>query len=196
MPTFDELRDQVRDAFTRTRENDLHARLHADHAELAKLLDELLGSRDYEPAMRDDIRDQIVVGATAHAVAEEEIVYDFLKQNASTRGNVEHAFREHAELDRLVVALQGMDTRDPGLEQVAEDLKRALQHHVHEEENVLLPRAEEAIGRDRLARLIPPFNSRRSQLQEELDRTEGWLDDPTSQTGAEKDRLGEAISQF
>jgi hemerythrin superfamily protein len=189
VPNFDKIKEDAREMLTgSTPENDLRARLHADHNEVGKLIDELLASGDYEVAMRDDIRDQIVLGLTVHAQAEEEVVYDYLKQNMAVRDKVDHAFTEHAEIDRLLQQLKACDCADPGMTELVQELKQTVMHHVHDEENELLPKAEERIGKETLARLIPKFNSRKVQIQQELERTAlpRMADNP----------LGETSSQF
>ncbi|MEQ1504918.1 MAG: hemerythrin domain-containing protein [Myxococcota bacterium] len=177
---FDKLKEGLRETLTgSTPENDLRARLHADHAEVSRLIDELLASGAYEVSMREDLRDQIVVGLTAHAHAEEEVVYDFLKVQPQTRTRTEHAIREHAEIEHLVTELASYDCSDPALTDLVTELKRVVTHHVHDEENELLPNAERDLGAPVLARLIPAFNARKMVLMarsEAVQRRRGGLD--------------------
>jgi hypothetical protein len=196
MATFDKLKEDAREVLTgSTVENDLRARLHADHNEVGTLMDELLGSGEYEVAMREDIRDQIVVGLTVHAKAEEEVVYDYLRQNMATRDKVRHAFTEHADIDRLVSQLKVLDCEDPGMTQLVEELKQTVLHHVHDEENELLPKAEQELGREKLALLIPKFNSRKVQLRAELESAR-LFDDSRIPRSEPENELGETSSQF
>jgi hemerythrin superfamily protein len=168
---FDKMKEDVREALTNsTPENDLRARLHADHTEVSKLIDELLATDDYEIAMREDLRDQIVIGLMAHARAEEEVVYDFLAQQATTQADTQHAFTEHEEIDRLMAVIKRLDGGDSNLDLVVQQLKETVQHHVHDEETKLLPKAERDIGQERLAALIPMFNTRKASLVAELEQ--------------------------
>ena len=169
---FDKLKEDLRETLTgSTPENDLRARLHADHGEVAKLIDELLATGDYEIAMREDLRNQIVVGLTAHARAEEEVVYTWLQQDATTESDTRHAWREHDEIDQALAAVKAADAGDPSLKEKVEALKSVVTHHVHDEENELLPKAETRFGQAQLAQLIAPFNSRKTELMQELDTT-------------------------
>lgn len=196
---FDNIKENIRETLTgRTPENDLRARLHADHAEVSTLLDELLASEDYEIALREDIRDQIVVGLTSHAKAEEEVVYSWLAKEAATRSKTQHATREHAEIDRLVHLLKTSDVGDANFLELATELKGTVGHHVQEEENDLLPRAEQDLGTDQLAQLIPQFNARRAELVRELELEADAADTDTLRSpGRDLDNpLGESDSRF
>jgi hemerythrin superfamily protein len=167
---FDKLKEDVRETLTGSNtRNDLRARLHADHSEVSALIGELLATEEHEFAMRKDIRDQIVVGLSSHAKAEEEVVYSQLAQAPSTNGKTQHAYREHAEIDRLVHQLKVADVSDPNLNELVRELQQSVEHHVREEENDLLPRAETEIGQAALAALIPQFNARKAELVQQLE---------------------------
>jgi hemerythrin superfamily protein len=166
---FDEMKEGIREVLTnRTPENDLRARLHADHVEIARLIDELLATEEYEISMREDLRDRIVMDLTVHARAEEEVVYDFLAQHPATQAGTQQAFHEHDEMDRLLALLDRMDGSDVNLELIVDQLKEAVQRHVHEEETELLPTGEQEIGQERLAQLIPLFNARKASVGAEM----------------------------
>lgn len=196
---FDKIKEDIRESLTgSTPENDLRARLHADHTEVARLMDELLATEDYEIALREDIRDQIVVGLTSHSKAEEEIVYPRLQQYPATKPLTQEAITEHHAIDRVLQTLKEMDVGDPGLSQVVEDLKAKVQHHVREEENELLPKAEKEFGQAELARLIPEFNARKAELVVDLELDAATAELGTRGTGrVDRDNpLAESDSRF
>jgi hemerythrin superfamily protein len=197
---FDKIKEDIRESLTgSTPENDLRARLHADHSEVAKLIDELLASEDYELALREDIREQIVVGLTSHSKAEEEIVYSRLQQYPATQRLTQEAIVEHDGIDRVLQTLKEMDVGDPGLSQVVEDLKAKVQHHVVEEENKLIPQAEKEFGQTELARMIPQFNARKAELMVDLELESALADDLGTRGAGRIDRdnpLAESDSRF
>ena len=196
---FDNIKENIRETLTgRTPENDLRARLHADHTEVSTLIDELISSEDYEIALREDIRDQIVIGLTSHARAEEEVVYSWLAKDAATRSKTQHAIREHNDIDRLVHLLKTTDVGDLNFIELAKELKGTVGHHVQEEENDLLPKAEKEIGQDQLALLIPQFNARRTELMVELQLEADAADSETFRSPGRdlENPLGESDSRF
>jgi len=162
---LDKLREDVREAVTgATPENDLRARLHADHDEIARLLGQLGSTTDADIAERTDVRAQIHAALTAHARAEEEVVYRRVEARSEMRSDTDHAFGEHGKIDAALASLMGTDPADPEFADAVAELKRIVTHHVHDEENELLPKAEQLLGRETLAALIPAFNDRKRTL--------------------------------
>lgn len=148
--------------------HDLRTRLHADHREVARLIDELLVTEDFEIVMRERLRDQIAVDLLATARAEEEVVYDFLAQHTAIQDELRIAFRQHEEICRLVALMQRMHGGDSHLDLVVEQLKESIQAHLHDKETVLLPEAEKTLGAERLGELGTLFYARRTALRAEL----------------------------
>jgi hemerythrin superfamily protein len=167
---FDKLKEDIRETLTGSNaQNDLRARLHADHNEVSTLIGEFLSTGEHELAMREDIRNQIVVGLTSHAKAEEEVVYSVLSHQPTTTGKTQHAVREHAQIDALVKQLKTADVGDTETNELVKELQQTVGHHVTEEENDLLPKAESQLGKDALAALIPQFNARKAELVQQLE---------------------------
>lgn len=162
---FDKMKEDLREAVTgATPDNDLRARLHADHAEVDRLIKELKGTDDHDIAMRADLRNEIVQALMVHARAEEEIVYDNLRSEPSLRTDITHADREHQDILRALASLEAVDCGDPAFLDAVDRLEDLVKHHVHEEETSVLPKAEERLGKEPLARLIQPFNERKREL--------------------------------
>src|SRR5262245_15113220 len=163
----DKIKEDVRELLTGSNvENDMRARLHADHDEIARITSELLAATD--PASQEQLRDQLVTGLTVHLRAEEDVVYNALSQRPATAGLTLHAYREHDDIERLVGELRLVDPGDPALRGCAERLRDSVTAHVHDEENEFLPQAERELGKEHLASLIPMFNARRVEIGQEL----------------------------
>lgn len=166
---FDKMKENLRETVTgSTPANDLRARLHADHVEVARLIDLLLSTDDVDVSMREDLKLQIIVQLTAHAKAEEEVVYTAFEQSHALRTQTDASFREHQDIDDLVRDLESLDGGDRALEVVLRSLKTTVEHHVHEEENNVLPRAEKELGQQVLVEMIPRFNQRKAELMDSL----------------------------
>ena len=166
---FDKIKEDVRELLTGSNvENDMRARLHADHDEVARLMSELLATRDHEIAMRDDLRDQLILALTVHLRAEEDVVYNALSQRPATAGLTLHSFREHDDIERVMGELRVFDAGDPGFRVCVSRLRDSVTTHVHDEENEFLPQAERELGKDHLASLIPMYNARKVEITQEL----------------------------
>jgi hemerythrin superfamily protein len=167
---FDKLKEGVRELLTGANaDNDLRARLYADHQEVSRLLTELRSTEDHEVDMRSDIRDQLMVALMAHARVEEEVVYERLKTTPLLRDLVQEAFRQHDDLDLSLDELARIDPGDPGFLEVVDRLEDLVTRHVQQEENVVLPRAEGVVGKTSLSNLIPIFNDRKRDLLQQLE---------------------------
>jgi len=166
---FDKIKEGVRELLTGSNaENDLRARLHADHQEVSRLIAELRSTEDHEVDMRSDIRDQLMVALMAHARIEEEVVYERLKTMPLLRDLVQEAYRQHDDLDLSLDELSRIDTGDPGFLEVVAKLEAEVTRHVQQEENTVLPHAEGVVGKTQLAHLIPVFNERKQDLLQQL----------------------------
>lgn len=166
---FEKMKEELREALTGSApDNDLRARLHADHAEVSRLIDELLATDDVDVSSRDDLKVQIIIQLTAHAKAEEEVVYTYLRQDEQLRAAVDDGVREHQEIDDALRDLETLDAGDQALEVVLRELKSSVDHHVQEEESEVLPRAERVFGQQALVALIPTFNQRRMEIMDNL----------------------------
>jgi hemerythrin-like domain-containing protein len=175
-----------------TPENDLRARLHSDHAEVARLIEALLATDEIDVSTREELKTQIIVQLTAHAKAEEEVVYATLELNGHLRAQADVAYREHEEIEDLLRDLETLDGGDGALSAVARTLQQAVTHHVHEEETSVLPNAERELGQPALAALIPRFNQRRTELMRSmLDQFAG-----TGPGYSRPNRLSESDSRF
>jgi len=121
-----------------------------------------------DPSSQQRLRDQLVTALTVHLRAEEEVVYDTLSQRPATAGLTLHSYREHDDIERLIGELRLVDPGDPALHGCVERLRDTVVAHVHDEEHEFLPQAERELGKEHLASLIPMFNARRAEIEQEL----------------------------
>ncbi len=80
-----------------------------------------------------------------HAALEEEIFYPAVKKEVDDGSMVQEAIEEHQTVKQLISELKGMDDEaDEEFESQFSQLVENVQHHVEEEENEMLPKAEES----------------------------------------------------
>jgi hemerythrin-like domain-containing protein len=144
--------------------DDLRARLHRDHVEIDQLMTELRATDDHDVAMRADLRNELVRALMVHTRAEEDVVYISLRTEPSLQTDVMHAERQHRDLLRALAEVEAADPSQPALLDALATLQDAVSHHVHEEENRVLPKAEARMGKEALADLIAPFEERKREL--------------------------------
>lgn len=133
-----------------------------DHVRFELLLRQLRDSS----SDRDGVRRAFAELHVAHATAEEEIVYPRLRRKqAITAHEQEHGEEEHAEGNEALLAvleLKGTDTQ--AFDDAVEELCKAINHHLAEEELSILNPAREDVGEQVRAELGVAFAQRRNQL--------------------------------
>lgn len=134
---------------------DIFSLLTQDHQNVARLLSAL-----YDSAMRGDLSErrqlfgQIKHELSVHAQVEEKHVYPVFQQAEQTSDAAAEALEEHRQVKTLLTALES-GPQDSGWVSKMLDLRKAVEHHVQEEEkelfvkgrNVLTPAEAEELGR-------------------------------------------------
>jgi hemerythrin superfamily protein len=119
------------------------AMLKADHRKVEALfreLDEAKGDR------KADIAETIARELTVHATLEEQLFYPAVAAVADDelRDLVLEAVLEHGSLKMLLGNLEDLDEDDDLFDPTLKVLKEYVQHHVREEEQEMMPKAERA----------------------------------------------------
>ena len=134
-----------------------------DHRRFEALLRDLRDST----SDRDAVRHAFATLHVAHAEAEEKYVYPKLRRkDAITEHEAEHGEEEHAEGHEALLAvleLKGTDTQ--AFDDAVEELAKAVNHHLTEEELTILNPAREEVGervRADLGERSPPSATARS----------------------------------
>ncbi len=122
-----------------------------DHEVLDGLLEQVRVARG--PA-QEEVLHRICRLVFTHAFAEESVLWPALRralpEGEKLTAQVE---REHQEITELVARLEASDPDDPERPQLLEDTIEVLRKDVRDEEDVLLPRLQEAVTRQELRRL-------------------------------------------
>ena len=142
-----------------------------DHRRFETLLRQLRDSS----SDRDAVRQAFAALHVAHAEAEERHVYPTLrKKRAITADEVEHGEEEHAEGHEALLAvleLKGTDTQ--AFDDAVEELAKAINHHLTEEELTILNPAREEVSDEAKAELGLKFaTERNAQIEADCGRIE------------------------
>jgi len=142
-----------------------------DHRRFETLLRQLRDSS----SDRDAVRQAFATLHVAHAEAEEKHVYPTLrKKRAITTDEVEHGEEEHAEGNQALLAvleLKGTDTQ--AFDDAVEELAKAVNHHLTEEElTILNPARDEVSDRARAELGLAFATERNAQIDADCGRIE------------------------
>ena len=99
---------------------------------------------DSSPAVKHALVSAVCLSVEIHAQCEEEIFYPAVRE--VDPAIVEKNVPEHDEMRRLIFTLRRMSADDPQYDNTFMSLMREIIHHVADEETILLPDAERALG--------------------------------------------------
>jgi uncharacterized membrane protein len=146
-----------------------------------------------QPAEQRSVVEHICHELEIHAKLEEDIFYPAVQARVHEDGPdlVEEAIKEHQEMKRLISQLQTDGLVDADYNKTVHQLMRGVQHHVREEEEEMLPRAEQQLG-DSLERLGTQMQQRKQELLAAMPAAgqpgQGTL--AQGKTAADKDSAG------
>lgn len=173
------------------RAKDAVALLTADHSKVKQLFSEYEKQQNIgDISFKADLALHICLQLTIHTTIEEEIFYPAIRTETGDRKMVEEAIQEHAEAKELIARIQGLAGDDPDLDGTVALLRRAIEHHVSEEESEMFPKARES-GAD-LTALFEQLQERKEQL--EHDMSAAPIRAGTREARGERSAIGQADS--
>ena len=123
------------------------AMIKEDHRQVESLYQDYQ-RLDGQPTEQRPVVERICHALEIHAKLEEDIFYPAVQARMREDGPdlVEEAIKEHREVKRLISQLQTGGLADTDYNKTVHQLMRGVQHHVREEEDEMLPRAEQQLG--------------------------------------------------
>lgn len=138
--------------------------LKSDHRRVEKLFArfEKLGER--ASATKLSIVKKLIQELDLHAMIEEEVVYPTIRQwLPDMDDNVLEAYEEHHLVKRTLRELENMTPDDELFDAKVCVLGEAVQHHVEEEEDEILPAMKKALGKDEMRELMKRMQAVKKQ---------------------------------
>jgi len=114
--------------------------LAEDHRIILSLLDRMTSSPDNAVFDRTQLLLRLKRRLSAHAVAEEDVVYPLLHGRAHEEDDTMHLYSEHAEMKMHLFTLEQMPKSDPRWRGIASELRDLIAGHVKQEEEVDFPK--------------------------------------------------------
>lgn len=145
--------------------NNIYDVLKKDHVEIISLLDELLTlsqDDDYSEVVIKQIEKNLI----PHARAEESVFYNSIRA-VSDNKDIMHSFKEHMEAEMLLRNLQMKDKTDMDWKETASKLKKALQHHIEEEEGKIFSEARKIFNEQEAVMMSKAFEELKGKVEDE-----------------------------
>ena len=141
---------------------DIYRCLKDDHGKqrgLSAGLLETSGDSEERQRLFEDLKKEI----EAHAAAEEETFYAELMSHPDGQERARHSVSEHKEAANLLEQLEDMDMASGAWLTKFKDLKKALDHHMEEEEEEVFALAQSLIDEKRAQELASDFERLKSK---------------------------------
>jgi hypothetical protein len=132
-------------------EQGIYQHVAADHRKVESLFDELASADDDVERMRE-LHVQLKREILLHTNVEDRVVYTPIEAHEQFAGTIEHSRDAHQDANALLLELDDLELGSPSFMDKAEELRQAIQTHVDEEEQEVLPAAfdvlDEAASRE------------------------------------------------
>lgn len=138
--------------------------LASDHRFFLDTLDAMAETADGATLRRNTLLLRLKRALTAHALAEEDVLYPLLHQQASGKEAAERLYREHAEIKMRLYAIEHAVADDASWREEVRGLRALLAAHARDEEETEFPRLREALSA-----------SAKSQVSSEMQREKEFV---------------------
>jgi hemerythrin superfamily protein len=117
-----------------------------DHRIILALLEDMEHSPDNATFSRMQKLLMVKRRLSAHALAEEDVIYPMLHDAAGAVSDVRHLYAEHAEIKMHLHALEMMAKNDPNWARRAGELRALVESHARQEEEIDFPKLRAALS--------------------------------------------------
>jgi len=141
---------------------DLWQAITDDHRKVEDIFEKL----DEGNGDREELIVQLRRELEAHTQGEEKAVYPELGKIGELKDLVDHSIEEHGEVRQLLQRLEEAED-DEEISDILDELQSAVQDHVEEEEEQLIPIAQKEIANDKAETMLRDFQSAKKAAQAE-----------------------------
>lgn len=133
--------------------------LKEDHRKVKGLFEEFKAA---DAKSRQRIADETLQDLEIHTQIEDSIVYPAIRVILDDEETVDEAVEEHHVVGLLIKELRKMKATEDGYQVKFKVLGELVEHHIEEEENEMLPEAEEGLDLEDLGRQAMQMKTRLS----------------------------------
>src|SRR5919202_1438777 len=138
--------------------------IRMDHTKVNTLFVEVQGTND--PQKIQEYFGQIYKDLSAHSAAEEQVVYPAVR---SYYQDTQELYSDQAELKQMLEQIKSLNPSDiANFKANVEQLMRAVQSHVQQEENEMFPKIRDNFSHEQEKQMATEFKTVKSQLQDQM----------------------------
>ena len=137
--------------------------IRADHAKTKTLFTEIASTED--PQKIQEYFGQLYKDLTAHALAEEEVVYPAVRSYYS---ETQELYDEQSEMKVVLDEIKAMSPSSSEFKDKVKHLQDITEEHIRQEENDVFAKIRENFSSAQSEQLATQFKSAKSQVQEKL----------------------------
>jgi len=137
--------------------------IRMDHAKVTTLFTELNGTED--PQKIQEYFGQLYKDLTAHAIAEEEVVYPAIRPYYA---ETQELYDEQSEMKALLEEIKAMAPSSSEFKVKANQLKNVVMDHVRQEENDVFAKIRANFSDQQSEQLATQFKSAKSKIQAKM----------------------------
>ena len=138
--------------------------LAMDHKKALAVFDHIEATDNSMVTRRNTLLTQLKRMIAAHSLAEEDIVYPMLCDDAHRREEALKLYRDHAEIKVKLFELEVKPKNDPSWISDLRALRQIFAAHAHEEETIEFPRLRAALDESRRVNLLGKVSREKSLL--------------------------------
>lgn len=148
------------------RAKDILSLIEAEHRQVEQLFAEI---ETAENTKLYDYFNQIYKALNLHTRAEELVFYSAMQEYEETRKYIQEASEEHEEANALLEELKLLKPTDSEFKTKMSDLKKAVQHHVEEEESEIFSAVRKCMNQEQLTQLGQEFQEAKAKIEEDVE---------------------------
>lgn len=142
---------------------DIYSLIKQDHQRVTDLFG-LLDAIEITAAERTRLFRTLKQELTVHKEAEENTFYAALSDVPEISDRIEESLEEHVDIEELLEELDDLDSESDEFFAQLRELKEEVEHHLEEEENVIIPLARELLTAAEAERIAHAMEDERSRL--------------------------------
>ncbi len=141
-------------------------KIKSEHEEFKNILKDLSETTVGDAAVRSSVFPKAVIRMDSHFRAEEATLYEGMLVHSDTREMALEAREEHRVARQLMKELEELPSKEESWLPKIKVLKENVEHHIKEEEEEVLPKAEEIFSSDQMEKWGQEFVDIEKRIQQ------------------------------
>ncbi|MBY0430008.1 MAG: hemerythrin domain-containing protein [Rhodospirillales bacterium] len=137
--------------------------LKKDHERARALFAQIEQDSSHNRKNREDLFNKLKKELIAHAHVEEKVFYPALRDKKPTHDEIVEGINEHHQVETLLSRMEAIPIDSDEWMDAVRDLKRKVEHHVHEEEDEIFPKARKVLSDSQFEPLADMVQDARKQ---------------------------------